>query len=120
MMHEVGSPGALVSAAQAAGRLGVSERQLRELIRDGKLPYVNVGLGVRPAYRLRPADLEAFILQRTAICQKLEASTSGGAPANGSTTSKSEVIDFAARRAQRISARPNGGSPRSGRKRRPK
>jgi len=98
---------ALLSVAAAAARLCVSERQVRDLIRDGKLPYVNVGLGTQPAYRLRPADLEAFILQRTAICQKSEASTNAPAPANGSMTSKSEVIDFAARRAQR--PKPKGG-----------
>jgi excisionase family DNA binding protein len=112
--------GALLSTAAAAGFLGISERQLRELIRGGKLPYVNVGLAERPAYRLRPADLEAFIQLRTATCQKSEVSTSAPARANGSTTCKSEVIDFAARRAQRSAATPKNGSSRSGRRRKPK
>jgi excisionase family DNA binding protein len=100
---------ALLTVAAAAGLLGVSERQLRELIRSGKLPYVDVGLAERPAYRLRPADLEAFILQRTAISRKSEVSTSAAVPANGSTTFKYEVIDFAARQAQKIDARQKEG-----------
>ncbi|PWB84374.1 MAG: DNA-binding protein [Methylocystaceae bacterium] len=99
----------------AIAELGVSERQLRDLIRDGKIPFVNVGLAGRPAYRLRPVDIEAFIIQRTGICQKSEVSTNAAAPAIGSTTSKSEVVDFAARRAQRT-----GRTQKSGRQKFPR
>lgn len=106
MTHEARPTNALLSMAAAATQLGVSERQLRELIRDGKIPFVNVGLAERPAYRLRPVDIEAFIIQRTTVCQKSEASISAAAPATGSTTSKFEVIDFVERRAQRTGATP--------------
>jgi excisionase family DNA binding protein len=120
MTQESRPSNALVSAAAAAAQLGVSERQLRELIRDGKIPFVNVGAATRPAYRLRPVDIEAFILQRTTICQKSEVSTNAAAPAIGFTTSKSEVIDFAARRAQRTGGTQKSGSRRSGKRKLPK
>jgi excisionase family DNA binding protein len=111
---------ALMSTAVAAELLGVSERQLRDLIKGGKIPFVNVGLAERPAYRLRPVDIEAFILQRTTTCQKSEVSTNAAAPAIGSMTSKSEVIDFAARRAQRTGGTQKSGSRRSARPKRPR
>jgi excisionase family DNA binding protein len=120
MTQEARPANALVSTAAAAALLGVSERQLRDLIRDGKIPFVNVGLAERPAYRLRPVDIEAFIVQRTTICQKSEASTNAAAPAIGSTTSKSEVIDFAARRAQRTGGTPKSGSRHSARPKHPR
>lgn len=50
----------LLSAEQVAELLGVSERYVWRLGRDGELPRVNVGRYVR----FDPADLRAFIEQR--------------------------------------------------------
>ncbi|WP_157926074.1 helix-turn-helix domain-containing protein [Methylosinus trichosporium] len=102
----------------------MSERQLRDLIRDGIIPHVNVGRGERTCYRLRPADLEAFISQRTSTtCKKSKKSKgSTGAPkrANGSTTFNFEVIDFVALREQQLAERQKNGSRPTGGKKRPK
>ena len=46
---------------QAAARLGVSERTLREHMRSGAVRYVDVGHGkVRRSPRFAPSDLEEF------------------------------------------------------------
>ncbi|MCX7898510.1 MAG: helix-turn-helix domain-containing protein [Methylocystis sp.] len=65
----------MISAQEAAQRLGICERQLRALVRDGKLPFVNVGVGKRPAYRFRPIDIEAFILHRHTAATRLTRET---------------------------------------------
>ena len=50
----------LLRANEAAEHLAISDRQLRQLIADGALPYVNVGTGVkRPSYRFRIEDWPA-------------------------------------------------------------
>lgn len=51
---------ALLTLAQVAETLAMSERQLRDFIKLGMLPFVNIGLGERPAYRFRQSDIDAF------------------------------------------------------------
>jgi len=108
---------ALLTTTEAAARLGVCERQLRELVADGTIPTVNVGReGKRKSYRFAPEHLADFIASRVEICQKSRGSTNAPAKARGSMTSSFEVIDFVARRALRTAARPKNGSPASRRR----
>jgi excisionase family DNA binding protein len=56
-----GPPGRLLlTAAEAAQALAVSERTLWQLTRDGEIPRVCIGRNVRYS----PADLQAFIERR--------------------------------------------------------
>ena len=63
-----------MTVEQAAKRLQVSPRHLRELIKSGVLPAFNVGLpGGRPRYRIEHADLARFIEnQRTKRAEPAE------------------------------------------------
>jgi predicted DNA-binding transcriptional regulator AlpA len=54
----------LIALPQAAERLGMSTRQVREYVARGMLPFVNIGLGTRPTYRYRPSDVSSFISER--------------------------------------------------------
>lgn len=112
----------LLTLDEAAVRLGMSTRLLRDHLKAGNISYVNVGLGEhRPAYRFRPADLAAFEFERVRRCEKQSGvSTAEPTPRRGPTISLSPVIDFAARRASRPAAKPSNGSPDSGPRRRPK
>jgi excisionase family DNA binding protein len=51
----------LLTVAEAAQALALSERSLRMLISEGALPVVRVGTR---AVRIHPADLEHFIEER--------------------------------------------------------
>jgi excisionase family DNA binding protein len=44
--------------------LSVSKDQVRELITNGELPFVNVGARKRILYRFKPEDIEDFIFKR--------------------------------------------------------
>lgn len=57
-------PPALLTPEAAARFLAVSTRHLRDLTRDGVLPYVNVGRHERETRRYLREDLEAFIAGR--------------------------------------------------------
>jgi excisionase family DNA binding protein len=62
----------LVTPAEAAEALDVSERTLRRLVAEGQLPAVRV----RGRLRVRPADLDRYVVEH------LERATpGGGAPA---------------------------------------
>ena len=106
----------LLTIQQAAERIATSERQLREFVRDGLIPYVNMGRGgKRPAYRFRPDDLDAFIGERLAWQErKKQACSSEREPRSINTISGYAVTDFTALRAQRNAARQK---PLSGRER---
>jgi len=47
----------LIPAADAAERLGCTDKMIRKMAGDGRLPYVKVG----SLLRFRPEDLESFI-----------------------------------------------------------
>ncbi len=55
---ELGDGRLLIDVADAAGRLGVSERLLREEIRRGRLPHRRFGCRVK---LLVPDDLEEYL-----------------------------------------------------------
>jgi excisionase family DNA binding protein len=48
---------ALLKTAEAAERIPCTERYMRKLVADGKIPVVRIGRLVR----IDPADLDAFI-----------------------------------------------------------
>ena len=50
---------------EVAGMLHMSESGVRNLMRRGGLPYVNLALGSRLAPRIRQSDLEDFMGRRT-------------------------------------------------------
>ena len=51
-----------LTVAQVAERLQVHEETVRRWIRERQLPVLD--LGKRAGYRMRPADLDAFIADR--------------------------------------------------------
>jgi excisionase family DNA binding protein len=57
-----------LTVAQVAERLQVHEETVRRWVRDGLLPVLD--LGKRAGYRVRPADLEAFIAARYGLLGK--------------------------------------------------
>jgi excisionase family DNA binding protein len=50
----------LLTPEEAANRLGIAPRTLREWLRSGKLPGVKLGR----LWRIRETDLKAFIAKR--------------------------------------------------------
>jgi hypothetical protein len=88
----------LLTLAEAAARLSMSGKQLRGHIRAGNIPFVDIGLGSRPSYRFRAADIVAFETSRATSCGiKCAESTAAKAMTSGRMTSSYSVIDFAAR-----------------------
>lgn len=58
---------ALLTIADCAKRLAVSEDSVLALVRSGRLRASNIGLGaIRPRWRVRPSDLETLLDARTA------------------------------------------------------
>jgi excisionase family DNA binding protein len=78
---------ALLTPAEAAARLQVSEKTLRRL-RDRGLRYVMLSAG---SIRYRAEDLSDFIEARVQQCRSAPKT-----PASGTTTSRSKVVDFTA------------------------
>ena len=99
-------PDAPFTFQQAAEHLGMSLRTLRGHVKDGSIRYLDVGrkASTRPCYRFTHADLDDFKTkhskQETAPCP-----SSAKARRSITTTSKSGVLDFAALRAARASAK---------------
>ena len=50
---------------EVADRIGTTGRQIRRLIRRGKLRGIDVSAGEVPRYRLRESDVQSFIDQRS-------------------------------------------------------
>lgn len=51
----------LMTLAEAAKRLGISTKTLREHVSAGRIRYVNLGTEKRKAYRFTPKNLATFI-----------------------------------------------------------
>jgi hypothetical protein len=102
-------PDALLTAAQAAARLGVTVDQFMGHVEDGAIDYINVGRGKkRPRYRFAPADLETFKAARITTEQPCRfSSRKNPNPITGST-SKSKVVGFTALRAAHLAKKPKG------------
>ena len=95
-------PEGWLTIKQAAARLGVSERTLREHMRSGAVPYVDVGRGkVRRSPRFAPSDLQEFQNR-----QRGQSWPSTSAAKSTGTSSTTGVLDFAALRAARAARSP--------------
>ncbi|WP_187969229.1 helix-turn-helix domain-containing protein [Aquibium microcysteis] len=91
---------ALLSPAEAAERLGISDRQLRALTVSGAIPYINIGLGTkREARRYDPADVKQFVESRRRQADEAQRSRSTA------TTSAVWVHDFCEMRIERQEAK---------------
>ncbi|ASR12116.1 hypothetical protein CHY08_34215 (plasmid) [Rhizobium leguminosarum bv. viciae] len=105
----------LLTPERAAEELGISGRQLRDLTADGKIPFIDVGRGGRPARRYDPTDIEAFKAERRTISCP---SSSAPAPRRTATTSGLKVFDIQAilaartKEKQSASKRSSGKGPR--------
>ncbi len=86
----------LLTEEEAAQCLRVCPRTLRKERQAGRLPYVLIGRCVRYS----PEDLESFI-ESARLCQ----SENERAPRSSGTPSAWAVVDFAAARENRLSAK---------------
>lgn len=60
----------LLSMQEAADTLDVTKKTLLELVRQGKIAFVNVGTGTeRVSRKFRPSDLARFIQAHLTVCQ---------------------------------------------------
>jgi len=66
----------LLTPEQAAEALSISVRHLLYLTKDGEIPFVNVGRGLRMIRRYDQADIQAFIESRKGTETPREATAS--------------------------------------------
>src|SRR5260221_9628468 len=99
-------PANLLTLNEAAARLRITPDQVKGLVDDGKLKYINVGRGKKtPRYRFAETDLADFIdARRTREEPRWQFSKRPGRRST-SMTQSSKVIGFAALREQRTSAK---------------
>jgi hypothetical protein len=96
----------LFDLKQAAIKLDISEEQARGLVRDGDLPYINVGRGKkRPRMRFTEEDLDELIERRRRKAEPC-LSTNRKSHRFTSTTSKPVVIGFTALRNAQLEKKP--------------
>jgi len=99
---------ALLTVGDVAVRLQVSMKQVRNLVDDGGLRYINVGRGSKHrTMRFTPADVESCITQLAKRNSRPCPSTAIQSRRTTSTHSKSEVIGFTARRNAHRTGKPN-------------
>jgi hypothetical protein len=92
------APGGLLTAAQAAAKLGCSIKTLNGHITSGAIGYVITGHGTkRPRKMFTDADLDQFIAAQTRKDSPCP-STASRARHSGTSTSSGAVIDFTAPR----------------------
>jgi hypothetical protein len=101
-------PGGLLTALQAAAKLGCSIKTLNGHVASGALRYVIIGHGTkRPRRMFTDADLDNFIANQTrkdVPCPSTRTETA--ARRISTSTSRCEVIGFTARRNARRGAKP--------------
>jgi hypothetical protein len=93
----IAPPDGLRTMAEAAARLGCSEKTLKGHVKACELQYVVIGHGMkRPRKMFADADINAFIAAKT---RKESPCPSDAirAARSGTTTSKSTVVAFSAR-----------------------
>ena len=110
---------ALLTLAQAAIHLGICEKTLRGYMHRGEIKHIAFGHGLqRQRRRFHPDDLAAFMDQqrRTIPCQSTEQRTKPGTTRRPSTTttSKSDVVGFMARRTAALNEMRNEKSRGNG------
>ena len=85
----------LMTATEAAGKLGMSVKTLMGHVHAGRLRFINVGTAKRKSYRFTPKNLRTFIenqKERAAPCPSTNLPKVHSTP----TTSKSTVVAFTA------------------------
>lgn len=92
----------LLTTAEAAARLHVSDKTLRRLRQQGHIKYVAI---TDRKIRYRPEDCDAFIQKRIREDQQCQ-STSRKIARSTSTISNIVAADFTARRAKKRSGPP--------------
>lgn len=95
---------ALLTPAQVAEELCISDRQLRKLTAKGDLPFIDVGIGKRAAPRFDPSDVQAFKAERRRL---LSPSSKDPARKRTATISGSKVTDIQELLLQRRSLKPS-------------
>ena len=104
----------LLTLREAAERLHISERTVREHVKAHDLDAIHIGRGLKNRrLRFDPADLEAFNARqkeraRAFIEEKPCRSLRGKVRRSSGTSSNSKVVGFLEARKQRIDAKPNG------------
>lgn len=63
----------MLTVADAAAALHVSERTVRREIADGRLPAIRL----RSLYRIRPEDLQSYLAAQPAACPSATSATAG-------------------------------------------
>ena len=107
-------PEGWLTIKQAAARLNLGERTLREHMRAGAIRYIDVGHGkVRRSPRFAPSDLQEFQDR-----QRGQPWPSTKGVRSTITSSSCEVVDFEGLLAARTSAKPKSSRGGSGRKKR--
>ncbi|HEV7339827.1 MAG TPA: helix-turn-helix domain-containing protein [Bosea sp. (in: a-proteobacteria)] len=94
--------GKLLTMQQLADQLSVSQRHIRNLMKDGAIVGINVGTVGRPSWRFGQVDIEAFLQRRRMVrpAQKPLRSSSKGA-----LSPMIEVIDFHQRYRDNLAAK---------------
>src|ERR1700681_4055563 len=88
----------LLTLREAAARLNITPNQVRGLIDDGNLKYINVGRGkIKPRYRFAETDIDEFLDRRRTREEPSCLSSSRKSPRRTiGSVSKSTVIGFTA------------------------
>ncbi|TGN80511.1 DNA-binding protein [Bradyrhizobium yuanmingense] len=95
----------LLTPEQAASRLNITEDHLRDLVNEGTIGYINVGLGKkRPRRRFTEADLNDFIERRRGRETPCQSIKTHGRPTTHSISS-TPAIGFMAARNVRLEER---------------
>ncbi|WP_413714853.1 helix-turn-helix domain-containing protein [Sphingobium sp. B2D3C] len=92
----------LLTPAQAAARLHISDKTLRRLRQQGHIRYVAI---TERKIRYRPEDCDAYVASRVRENEQCQ-STSRKTRRSTSTTSNIVAADFMARRAKKRSVPP--------------
>lgn len=107
----------LMTPAQVADELCISDRQLRKLTAAGDLPFINIGVGKRAAPRFDPSDVQAFLAERRRVSSP---SSKGPARKRTASTSGTKVIGIQELLLQRQNQKPSPSKRPSARRPRPR
>jgi excisionase family DNA binding protein len=102
----------LFDIKEAAKRLNTSQDQVKGLVEEGRLSYVNIGRGTkRPRYRFTDADIAAFIEANRNREPSLCRFSKSGEVRTTNTISKSVVVGFMAQRNARRAEKQKNSKP---------
>ncbi|MGJ5205383.1 helix-turn-helix domain-containing protein [Bradyrhizobium sp. HKCCYLR20261] len=95
-----------LSAKQVAAKWGVTKEHVRRLANEGRLSFVNVGMGPkRPRMRFDPEEVRLFEERQKKLGTACPPSTRTASRRTGRSTSGSMDVSFRARLAARESAK---------------